>query len=408
VGTSILLHGVGKRYTKYLDTPMLVGTAMRFRPKTRREKLWAVRGLDLEVEEGEAVGIIGRNGSGKTTVMSMIGGITAPTEGSVRVWGRVAPLISVGVGFHMELTGRENVYVNGAILGLDRSQIDDRLDQIIDFAGIPEFIDTPVKFYSSGMLVRLGFSVAVHSDPDLLLVDEVLAVGDLAFQVKCYERINAMRDRGMTLVSVSHNMEAIRRLCGRVLVLHDGTSRFFGSTEDAIGVYHELLSAAEGLQVDYESGVRFEPRILRIDGIDLLGGDGLPTRHVEAGEPLALRIRAQASETMDNVVIRMKLSSNGAVVYIDTGSLGPVEAGSEMVCDIDFRAQLPTGSYRVFAQLERPDLRTALCISPPCSFFVTGRHTVKGLADLEATFTRRQDVDSLLSEHVASLGEHTI
>jgi ABC-type polysaccharide/polyol phosphate transport system ATPase subunit len=336
--------------------------------------------------------------------MSMMGGITAPTEGSVRVWGRVAPLISVGVGFHLELTGRENVYVNGAILGLTRRQIDDRFDQILEFAEVAEFIDTPVKFYSSGMLVRLGFAVAVHSDPDILLVDEVLAVGDLAFQVKCFERIVAMRERGLTLVSVSHNMEAIRRLCGRVLVLHQGAMRFLGSTEDAIGAYHEMLSASEEVQVDYETGIRFEPGVVEIDAVELLGEDGEPTRHVDAGDALSVRVRARAFEAIDDVVVRIRLTSNGTVVYVDTGTLGPVAAGSEVVGDIQFHAQLATGSYRAVVQLERPDLRTALGVGPPCSFFVTGRHTVRGFADLKADFSRRE-LDSLGSQQVARLGE---
>lgn len=406
MGTSIELHGVGKRFTKYMDTPMLVSTALRFRPKTRREKLWAIRGVDLEVSEGEAVGIIGRNGSGKTTVMSMMGGVTAPTEGSIRVWGRIAPLISVGVGFHPELTGRENVYVNGAILGLTRPQIDRRLDEIVEFAGIPEFIDTPVKFYSSGMLVRLGFSVAVHSDPEVLLVDEVLAVGDLAFQVKCFERINAMRERGLTLVTVSHNMEAIRRMCGRILVLNDGIPKFLGETEEAIGVYHELLSAAEETQVDYETGLRFEPRVVAIEGVDVLGSKGLPTHHIDAGEPIVVQVRARALNAIDDVVVRLRLTAaDGGVVYIDTGHLGAVSSGHEMTCDIRFRAQLPTGTYRVFVQLERPDMRTALCIGPTCSFFVTGRQVVRGHADLEATFLRQQLFDSSARQQVANLRE---
>src|SRR5579875_711372 len=213
---AVELRGVGKRYTKYVDTPMLVTSALRLRAGHRRDRLWALRGVDLDVEDGESFGVIGRNGSGKSTLMMLVGGITAPTEGSLRVWGRVAPLISVGVGFHRELTGRENIYVNGTVLGLTRRQIDRRLDAIVDFAEVEQFIDTPVKFYSSGMFVRLGFAVAVHADPDVLIVDEVLAVGDLAFQVKCYERMNEIRSRGTTVVMVSHHLGAVRRMCERV------------------------------------------------------------------------------------------------------------------------------------------------------------------------------------------------
>src|SRR5438105_3898304 len=181
---------------------MLVTAALQFRNRTRRSRLWAVRHVDLDVAPGECVGVIGRNGSGKSTLLQMIAGVTAPTEGSVAVHGRVAPLISVGVGFHPELTGRENVFVNGAILGMSRSTIEQRLDDIVEFSEIAAFIDTPVKFYSSGMAVRLGFSVAIYAHPEVLLVDEVLAVGDLSFQLKSYERMMEIRQSGTTILVV--------------------------------------------------------------------------------------------------------------------------------------------------------------------------------------------------------------
>src|SRR5580698_1666694 len=260
---AIELTGVGKRYTKYVDTPMIITSALRFRPQTRREKLWAVRGVDLTLEDGEVVGVIGRNGSGKTTLMSMVAGITAPTEGTVKVWGRVAPLISVGVGFHRELTGRENVYVNGTILGLTRKQIEQKFDEIVAFSEVEAFIDTPVKFYSSGMFVRLGFAVAAHCDPDVLIVDEVLAVGDLAFQIKCFERMTQIRERGTTVLMVSHALPVIRRMSQRVLLMHQGEPQFLGDPEKAIGLFHELLHSQEEIEVD-SSGLRFEPKVIEI------------------------------------------------------------------------------------------------------------------------------------------------
>jgi ABC-2 type transport system ATP-binding protein len=394
---AVVLRGVGKRFTKYIDTPMLLTAAMRFRPQTRREKHWAIRGVDLEIADGESVGIIGRNGSGKSTLMMMMGGITAPTEGSVRVWGRVAPLISVGVGFHRELTGRENIYVNGAILGLTRAQINERLDSIIDFAEIIDFIDTPVKFYSSGMYVRLGFSVAVHSEPDVLLVDEVLAVGDLAFQVKCFDRMNQIRQRGTTLVMVSHHLGAIRRMCERVLLVHDGTPRYLGAPEDAISALHDLLSTTAEAQIDHDSGTRFEPGVAVIEEVDLLGADRKPTGHLDAGEHVTVRLRVLALQAIDDIVVKLTLfAPDGTAVYADSTAghpLGAAASGSEITCEIAFRAQLPTGSYTAVLHLERPDLRTTLFQSPSLSFFVTGRHTVAGLADLEATFTRKPASD---------------
>ncbi|HVT77699.1 MAG TPA: ABC transporter ATP-binding protein, partial [Acidimicrobiales bacterium] len=236
----ISLADAGKRYTKFEDAPMLV-SALRFRARTTRSHLWAVRHVDLDVAPGECVGVIGRNGSGKSTLLQMLAGVTAPSEGRVSVRGKVAPLISVGVGFHPELTGRENVYVNAAILGLSRAEVDARLDDIIDFADVTGFVDTPVKFYSSGMFVRLGFAVAINVNPQVLLIDEVLAVGDLAFQMKCFDKMAEIRDSGATVVVVSHNLNAVRRMCDHTMVLHNGAQRFYGATADAISLYHQLL-----------------------------------------------------------------------------------------------------------------------------------------------------------------------
>jgi ABC-type polysaccharide/polyol phosphate transport system ATPase subunit len=388
--TAIELRGVGKRFTKYVDTPLLLTSALRFRPQTRRDKFWAVRGVDMTVADGESIGVIGRNGSGKSTLMTLISGITAPSEGSVRVWGRVAPLIQVGVGFHRELTGRENIYVNGAILGLTRRQIDDRLEQIIDFAEVEDFIDTPVKFYSSGMFVRLGFAVAVHSEPNILIVDEVLAVGDLAFQVKCHDRMNELRERGTTVVMVSHHLGHVRRMCERVLLMHNGLPQHFGTAEDSIAEFHSILSAESEMHID-ASGLQFEPQVVDITSVELLGPAG-PTTHLDAGHPATVRVRAVARQAVDDLVVASTLfGPDGNAIYADSTAghpFGSVEAGREFTWTMAFRSQLPTGSYQISVRIDRPDLRTTLAHHPPLSFFVTGRHTVAGVADLEAVFTR--------------------
>jgi ABC-type polysaccharide/polyol phosphate transport system ATPase subunit len=393
--TAIELHGVGKRFTKYVDTPMLLTSALRFRPQTRRERFWALRGLDLTVADGEFFGVIGRNGSGKSTLMTMVAGITAPTEGSVRVWGRVAPLIQVGVGFHRELTGRENIYVNGAILGLTKRQIDDRLEEIIDFSEVEDFIDTPVKFYSSGMFVRLGFAVAVHAEPDVLIIDEVLAVGDLGFQVKCYERMNQIRDRGSTVIMVSHHLGLVSKLCERVLLIHKGTPRHLGPAEDSIAAFHDILSAESETFIDAASGLRHEPQVVEIESVELLGPDGIPTGHLDAGQPATLRVRARALQAVDDLVVASTLfAQDGTALYADSTAghpFGAVEAGRDFSWTMAFRSQLPTGSYQIAVRIDRPDLRTTLLHHPPLSFFVTGRNTVSGLADLEAVFTRRDE-----------------
>lgn len=390
--TAIALAGAGKRYTKYEDTPLLVTSALRFRPRTRRDKLWAVRGVDLQVADGESFGIIGRNGSGKSTLMMMMAGITAPSEGSVKVWGRVAPLIQVGVGFHRELTGRENIFVNGAILGLSRRQVERRLDAIVDFAEIDKFIDTPVKFYSSGMFVRLGFAVAAHADPHVMLVDEVLAVGDLAFQVKCFEKMNEIRAQGATVVLVTHHFGAVRRMCERVLLLHQGRPVLVGDPEEAIAASHELMRTSTELVVDEASGARYEPGVVEILGSEVLGPDGRPTGAVAAGDAVAVRLRVSALQDLDDLVVALTLfGPDGTVVYADSNAghpLGALRAGAVEDFTVRFQALLPTGSYTVAARVDRPDLRTLLAQGESHMFFVTGRNTVAGSADLGGTVER--------------------
>src|SRR5436853_828510 len=190
--------------------------------RNRREDFWALKDINFKVKRGEALGIIGHNGAGKSTILKLLSRITTPSAGEIMINGRLSALIEVGSGFHPELTGRENVYLNGAILGMTRRQIAERLDSIVDFAGVRQFLDTPVKRYSSGMYVRLGFSIAAHLDPDILLLDEVLAVGDAAFQDKCLKRIAQMRDAGITIVFISHDLGAVERLCDRVLLMQKG------------------------------------------------------------------------------------------------------------------------------------------------------------------------------------------
>jgi len=201
------------------------------------ETIWALKDVSFEVAQGEVVGIIGPNGAGKTTLLKILSRITEPTEGRAEIRGRVGSLLEVGTGFHPELTGRENVYLSGAILGMTRREINVRFDEIADFSGVEQFLDTPVKHYSSGMLVRLGFAVAAHLDPEVLLVDEVLAVGDAAFQKKCLGRMDEVARGGRTVLLVSHNMAAVRSLCQRAVLLHEGRVKKIGSPADTIEEY---------------------------------------------------------------------------------------------------------------------------------------------------------------------------
>jgi lipopolysaccharide transport system ATP-binding protein len=206
------------------------------------DAFWALRGVSFAVRRGETLGVIGPNGAGKSTLLKILSEITAPTSGEVRLYGRLAALIEVGSGFHPELTGRENVFLSGAILGMRRAEIAAKLAEIVEFAGVGDFINAPVKWYSSGMYVRLGFAIAAHLDAQILLVDEALAVGDEAFQQKCIERIMAMRAAGKTIIFISHDLWAVEQLCDRVLVMQGGSIAFDGSAAAAIATYRASVA----------------------------------------------------------------------------------------------------------------------------------------------------------------------
>jgi len=211
--------------------------------QTHKDDFYALRDVTFDIAVGESLGLIGHNGSGKSTLLKIIGGILYPTSGVVRHRGRIAALLELGTGFHPDLTGRQNIYLNGSLMGLSNSEIEFHLDSIIDFSGIEDFIDTPVKFYSSGMYVRLAFSVAVHSDPDLLIIDEVLAVGDQPFQEKCFAKMREFQRDGRTIVLVSHSSAQIVNFCDRVALLHHGELKFIGKTKQGVKKLDELYAA---------------------------------------------------------------------------------------------------------------------------------------------------------------------
>lgn len=213
--------------------------------RTRKEPFWALRDVSFEVKRGETLGIIGHNGAGKSTILKLLSGITTPTSGSIRIEGRLSALIEVGSGFHPELTGRENIFLNGAILGMTKREIAAKLDSIVDFAGVRPFLDVPVKRFSSGMYVRLGFSIAAHLDPDILLLDEVLAVGDAAFQERCLTRINELRRSGTTIVFISHDLGAVERICSRALLMDKGQIVASGTAAEAISEYQRRPGEVE-------------------------------------------------------------------------------------------------------------------------------------------------------------------
>jgi ABC-2 type transport system ATP-binding protein len=381
---AIALEGVGKRYDVLQDQAMLLRAILPFRRPERREH-WALRDIDVRIEPGETVGVVGHNGAGKTTLLRLLAGVTRPTEGHVGVHGRVAPLIGVGVGFHPEMSGRENVYVNGMLLGLSRAEVDARFDAIVEFSELADFIDTPVKFYSSGMFMRLGFAVAVHTDPGVLLVDEVLAVGDVAFQLKCFERMRSLQAAGTTILLVTHSMHAIRLLCPRAILLHHGRLELDADAESVIARHHELLSE-DSLSSTSGAGAR-----VRIAGRSLHKGDG-DAHAVRQEDELTARFRLHFDDEVESPHLFFRVvGDDGQLAYSMQTTIGArhrtFQPGEEAEVEVAFRPLLGGGGTFRTALLvtDRSGVHTLAADDEGLLFYVSPRLGVIGPADLDAT-----------------------
>jgi lipopolysaccharide transport system ATP-binding protein len=271
-------------------------------------EMWALRDVSLQIQRGEAIGLIGPNGAGKSTLLKLLSRITLPTEGRIVMRGRVATLLEVGTGFHPELSGRENIFVNGAILGMRRREIDAKFDEIVDFSGIERFIDTPVKRYSSGMFVRLAFAVAAHLEPEILLVDEVLAVGDAEFQRKCLGKMQEVSEHGRAVVFVSHNMAAVQRLCSRVFVIDHGRVVLEGNAPDAVAAYLDRAGPEQetGVAVIRDDTERFQGTgAARLRKVVMSDADGMPTSSIRLGQRLRVTLCYEVFEHFDDAVIEL-------------------------------------------------------------------------------------------------------
>ena len=281
----------------------------RGRRQVQREEFWALRDVSLEVQPGEIVGLIGRNGAGKSTLLKLLSEITRPTMGRIRMRGRVATLLEVGTGFHPELTGRENVYLNGAILGLRRREIDGIFDEIVEFADIGPFLDTPVKRYSSGMFVRLAFAVAAHLESEILIVDEVLAVGDTAFQKKCLGKMTDSAEAGRTVVFVSHNLDSVQRLCGRAYLFESGRVRMNGDPEEVIAHYLSALipEQVDGVSIIPEEVDRSGTGEAKLRSVVMKDMEGHPITEVLYGQPFQVTATVEVFETLRDISFELGL-----------------------------------------------------------------------------------------------------
>ncbi len=356
--TALRVEGLGKHYrlgglqTYQTLRDSVVNLLRRRREQKKKPDFWALRDVSFELKEGEVLGIVGRNGAGKSTLLKLLSHITTPDTGRIEVHGRVGSLLEVGTGFHPELTGRENIFMNGILLGMKRREVERKFDEIVAFSGVEEFLDTPVKRYSSGMRVRLGFAVAAHLEPEILVVDEVLAVGDAEFQRKCLGRMNAVASEGRTVLFVSHQMEAVQSLCSRAIWLENGQMRQDGLADQVVSAY--LASTRETAKSELSARTDRSGRgAMRIEQMTIYGENGGP---VVVGQPLKIRLKIRshhdrATSAFARIVVRdqvdrtLSMLSNeltGEILEIPGGPDGQVLLECEMP-----RVSLLPGEYAV-------------------------------------------------------------
>ena len=379
-------EGVGKLYTQRGERSLLLGRLSGRKPK----QAWALRDAQLEVYPGEVVAAIGRNGAGKSTLLKLASGVTTPTEGKLVRPDNIAPLIEVGAGFHPDLSGRENVEINARLLGMTASQIRRRFDDIVAFSDLAHAIDQPVRQYSSGMYMRLGFSVAVHTSPDLLVVDEVLAVGDLPFQVKCLDRIRELKEDGVGVLFVSHNLTAVLKLADRALLLDRGKTIFAGDTDDVVGAYHSLLAGLVAEELGEDAGTSGE---LSVESLKLTTPDGVERPLWSAGEPARISMRVTAmADVPAGGLAGFRIAKEGAGVvarwHATDAGLPAVRTGESLDIALDLDLNLGEGRYTVEIAVARADWGAVMVQSHrPVPFAVAGRPGAAGLADVSPRLT---------------------
>jgi len=354
VGTGTISHDLNRFWYKIRgkEDPYLKVSETNIRSVGSESKyVWALKDVSFDLQEGEVLGVIGKNGAGKSTLLKMLSRITSPTEGSIKLKGRMSALLEVGTGFHMELTGRENIFLNGAILGMTKKEISSKLDEIVEFSGCSRYLDTPVKRYSSGMIVRLGFAVAAHLESEILIVDEVLAVGDQEFQNKSIGKMQDISKTGRTVIFVSHNLNSIKSLCTKGLLIENGKSVFFGDIDSTISKYLSSGNAANQHMIDFENNTdRTGNGHLKFQNVSLFAND-TPTNKLFTGDKLKLRIRIKSYSSVRFIVaVHLYNSSEirlSNVTNMDSNfSFSPFKGEQEF--DIEFDSMmLYTDTYKI-------------------------------------------------------------
>lgn len=392
IGTGTLSHDLNRWWAgmRGKEDPFLkIGQENNPSTRSKGDYVWALQNIDLEVQEGEALGIIGKNGAGKSTLLKVLSRITSPTTGRITAYGRIASLLEVGTGFHPEMTGRENIFMNGSIMGMTRREIRSKFDEIVAFSGVEKFIDTPVKRYSSGMTVRLGFAVAAHLDPEILVVDEVLAVGDAEFQNKCLGKMEDIsRSQGRTILFVSHNMAAVERLCKKAVVLENGMIGYQGEVK--AGVSHYLSrSRPEGTAI--LSGIRKLNPEVSVEEITLNGSpDNLV--HLNSGDPVlnvSIKGRVKSPKKMALEVRLYDKRESIQALYSPGHLFGRLHefAPGPFVLNESIRlpANMTSGEFYLDIDLTRPNFETYLSIPGHVKLIYSG---ITGVTGLEFTYDR--------------------
>ena len=354
---AITCAGVWKSYRIYHQRSHSLKEKVLSR-RNMYEDFWALKGVDLEIPQGETVGILGANGSGKSTLLKTMAGILSPNKGSVVAHGSISPLLELGTGFHPELTGRENVFLGGSLLGHGRRTLEGLYDEIVEFAGIANFMDIPVKNYSSGMYARLAFAVAVSVDPDILIIDEVLSVGDEQFQMRCHRKMADLRAGGRTVVIVSHNLETIRSLCSSAAWIHDGVVRELGDPLDVTDAYLREVHTHTGAEYAVPpSGTRFGSGEAQITSVEFLDARQDPATAFKTGDPMTIRLRYEATEGIEGVSCGVAVFNAATLAYL----FGQSTEGAGMILTLAQQGtielaipSLPllTGNYVVTVALE--------------------------------------------------------
>jgi len=395
----VLLQNVSKLYKLYRRPADRLREALPFTKRKFHTDFWALRDIGFQVEKGETLALVGPNGSGKSTLLQIVAGILQPTKGRVMTRGRIAALLELGAGFNPEFSGRENVFLNGEIMGLSRAEIERAMPSIEAFAEIGEFIARPVKEYSSGMYVRLAFATAIHVDPEILIVDEALAVGDAVFANRCVRKFEELRARKITVLFVSHDLGLVKQLSNRAILLLNGRMEAQGAPSDVINRYIGLVlekqQARQEKQQRFEASYRHGDGVSEILGVELLNAGGQPVTSVAGGETVTVRVRSRfhhpACDPMVGILIRNRIGMDvyGTNTRIEKKHLGSYQPGDELEVDFHFACWLTPQQYTLTVATQSPDGSSHDWLDDVIPFDVVDPRVAAGVANLRAEIAWR-------------------